>query len=205
MPSAMDPDTAEGQPGQRWISLRELAEIRGISQHSATRLVRRNGWRRQRDNRGHVLALVPAEALDLPGASPEGRQRASPGQPPDMAHAIGALESAVTALREQLTAANERAAAAEGRAHRADDQAAELRERIDALQAEVVTLRRTLDTAEAEGAAADVQAAELTAQLRQARADAQTLVQAADDLRQADEARRVAGLWTRLRAAWRGE
>jgi hypothetical protein len=31
-----------------------------------------------------------------------------------------------------------------------------------------------------------VQAAELTAQLRQARAEAQTLVQAADDLRQAD-------------------
>jgi hypothetical protein len=34
--------------GERWISLRELAEARGISQRSTTQLARRNGWRRQK-------------------------------------------------------------------------------------------------------------------------------------------------------------
>ena len=60
-PSAMETATPSDLPfaaadtasGERWISLRELAEARGVSQHSTTQLVRRNGWRRQKDNRGH--------------------------------------------------------------------------------------------------------------------------------------------------------
>ena len=81
----------------------------------------------------------------------------------------------------------------------------ELREQIEATKAAVVTLQTKLATVEAERAAEDIKAAELTALAKQARTEAEAAVQAADDLRQAEKARRVAGLWTRLRRAWRGE
>src|SRR5689334_8994058 len=54
----------------RWISFADLAARRGISRASASKLVRRHGWRRQTDNQGRVLILVPAEALDRPLDSP---------------------------------------------------------------------------------------------------------------------------------------
>jgi hypothetical protein len=53
------PDTDDA----RWVSFAELAKIRGISKDSAIALVRRRGWRRQRDNQGHVIALVPSASL----------------------------------------------------------------------------------------------------------------------------------------------
>jgi hypothetical protein len=106
MPSATPTDTASGT---RWISLRDLAEARGISLHSATRLVRRNGWRRQRDNRGHVLALVPIEALsrqsDMPSTMVEGRPSAGGAEAHgDVTHLVGALEAAITAAGERAQA-----------------------------------------------------------------------------------------------------
>jgi hypothetical protein len=48
----------------RWISFNDLAALRGISRASASKLVRRHGRRRQTDNQGRVLILVPAEVLD---------------------------------------------------------------------------------------------------------------------------------------------
>src|SRR5215472_2858599 len=75
-----------GPDGERWVTFRELAEMRGISQHSAARLVRRHRWRRQADNQGRVRVLVPAEALDRPadkaGAMPSGGPADSPGAGP---------------------------------------------------------------------------------------------------------------------------
>ncbi len=52
-PSDLPFAAADTASGERWISLREQAEAHGVSQHSAAQLVRRNGWRRQKDNRGH--------------------------------------------------------------------------------------------------------------------------------------------------------
>lgn len=123
MDTAIPSDRPSAIPSaDRWVTLRELAEIRGISQHSATRLVRRHGWRRQTDNQGRVRALVPAEALDRPSASPD-----SPTASPDALTA--AIEPMVTLLREQLD--HER-----GRADRAEAARDSLQTRLEAAQTE---------------------------------------------------------------------
>ena len=43
----------------RWMTFQELAAIRGTSKRAAVTLIRRHGWRRQRDNQNRVIALVP--------------------------------------------------------------------------------------------------------------------------------------------------
>lgn len=43
----------------RWLTIAELAESRGISKASASRLVRRRRWRRMPDNRGAIRVYVP--------------------------------------------------------------------------------------------------------------------------------------------------
>ncbi len=48
------------------MTFAELADARGISKSSAIKLVHRHGWRRQRDDQGHVRALVP-----LPRSQPQ--------------------------------------------------------------------------------------------------------------------------------------
>jgi hypothetical protein len=63
----------------RWVTYDQVAEARGIGKQSAVRLVRRRGWRRGKDNRGNVTALVPVSELqpspdsppDIPQDSPE--------------------------------------------------------------------------------------------------------------------------------------
>jgi hypothetical protein len=63
--------TADQQDAGRWMTFADLADARRISKASAIKLVRRHGWRRQRDNKGNVLALVPLPwAQDTEG--PEG-------------------------------------------------------------------------------------------------------------------------------------
>jgi hypothetical protein len=74
-----------------------------------------------------------------------------------------------------------------------------------ALLAELDALHARVETLDAEGVASDAETAELTAQVKQARTEATAASPAADDLRQADEARRSLGVLARLRAAWRGE
>jgi hypothetical protein len=208
MPSAKPSATADTASGERWISLRELADIRGVSQHSATRLVRRNGWRRQRDNRGHVLALVPIEALsrqsDMPSAVAEGQPSAGP---PDLAkyvaayrtaieakdgeiaalHAvIGAKDGELTASHARADAATARAATAEGRADRAELGWDEERAQVDAL-------RGRLDATQAQLAAAEQAAV-------QARRQAQAAQDSADAASLALDAAKAGG---RLARAWR--
>jgi hypothetical protein len=54
---------SDGHSDSRWLTYGELAELRGISSASARRLVQRNHWRRQRDNRGTVRILVPGHQM----------------------------------------------------------------------------------------------------------------------------------------------
>ena len=109
------------------------------------------------------------------------------------------------AERARVDAADADRRAADARADKAEQANVVLREQIEATKAEVASLQTRLATVEAEGAAEDIKTAELTALAKQARTEAEAAVQAADDLQQADEARRLAGLWTRLRRAWRGD
>ena len=152
MDTAIPSDRPSALPSaERWVTLRELAEIRGISQHSATRLVRRHGWRRQTDNQGHVRALVPPEALDKPSAGPGG----SPTAIPDALTA--AIEPMVTLLRDQLD--HER-----GRADRAEARADQERARAD-------TAEQARHQAQQEADQLRIELAEAQAQFRQAEAD----------------------------------
>ena len=49
----------DSMDGTRWLSYAELAQARGISKASATRLVFRKGWRRRVGNDGVARAAVP--------------------------------------------------------------------------------------------------------------------------------------------------
>jgi hypothetical protein len=128
--------------------------------------------------------------------------KAEQGRDVERSRAERAEQSWDRAERERAAADTDRRAA-DARADKAEQANVVLREQIEATKVEVVSLQTKLATVEAEGAAEDIKTAELSALVKQARTEAEAAVQAADDLRQADEARRVAGLWTRLRRAWR--
>jgi hypothetical protein len=108
----------------RWMTFAELGQSRDINKASAIKLVRRHGWRRQKDNEGHVRALVPviwATADDARESdSTAGRTKDITA---DMSRAISALYTAVTAFREQLGHERARAEAAERRADQAEAKA----------------------------------------------------------------------------------
>ena len=53
------PDSQPYDEPARSMTFAELAAARGISRATAITLVRRHGWRRQRDNQGHVIAQSP--------------------------------------------------------------------------------------------------------------------------------------------------
>jgi hypothetical protein len=192
------------------MTFRELAEARGISKLSAVSLVRRHGWRRQRDNQGHVRALVP-----LAWASHEADNQHD--NPADTGAYAASIELAISALREahvreiatlrddhdrliavlkdeqgRLVAVLEaKAQAAEARAGEAERAAQFERARAEELTARLAAERRVQ---------AD-EMARLHHQLDEARAGEAELTA----LRHADELRRARGLVARLSAAWRGE
>jgi hypothetical protein len=81
-----------------------LAQARGTSRRAAVVLVRRHKWRRQQNNDGHTIALVPAtwataqtDKVDAPHSDAN-----------DAGHAVAVFERALEALREAH--AGERAA-----------------------------------------------------------------------------------------------
>jgi chromosome segregation ATPase len=83
----------------RWMTFAELATIRGISKLSAVALVRRHGWRRQRDNQGHMTALVPAAWADTEPTNELTDQAVDKGDVSLTARSLAALEDAIAALR----------------------------------------------------------------------------------------------------------
>jgi hypothetical protein len=161
----------------RWISFADLAARRGISRASASKLVRRHGWRRQTDNQGHVLILVPVDALDRPTDRPspedDGRPAVdTPDSPLDRPTDTGALVAAL-ALAEraerQADEANKRADVAVALADRTLAQLTDANARVDqtlALLAEATT-----------------RADRFRDERDQARTNAQEARQAADQLR----------------------
>jgi hypothetical protein len=254
MPAAMDTATPADRPsanptGERWVTLRELAELRGISQHSAARLVRRHRWRRQTDNQGHVRALVPVETLGRPTDKPTATD--SPAAGPVAAlvdllrqqieNATGRAdrtEAALTtervrsdALRDQLAAAEQSAEQARAKADAAVQAAEALRDQVARAVEDRDQLRGMIDGLErrAAAAAADRRAAEGRAEEATSHADAlkglleatqlelaeqrvltdqadaarQHAEDAANTLRQTDEARKARGRWRAAWAAWR--
>jgi hypothetical protein len=189
----------QDNPEERWMTFAELADARGISRESAIRLIRKKRWRRQRDNRGNVIALIPgpwADPPDRPADDPADRpaddREERPGDP-DGFHtkALATLDTAVATLREQLVRAEARADSAESDRRRAD--------------ALIANLEADLRAKDAQIGRAESEASEQRTTAEQADARAKDAIQAAEALRQAEEARKARGRWTRLRAAWRRE
>lgn len=175
--------SADNSADSRWMSYAELAEARRITASSASRLVVRRGWRRQKDNHGIMRALVPPE-----WSEPAQGKLFDPGA--HVSQAISALETAVAAMRERAEAAEHAAQIERERADRAvqardaeRSRANTLRDRIDALQAELAEAEAGLDVA-----------------LRQT-AEAEHV---AKSLRQSAAGWRAVGRLARLRWAWSG-
>ena len=164
----------------RWMSYTELAEARRIATSSAIRLVKRRGWRRQKDTHGTMRALVPPEWTEP-----------APGKDFDhINQAISALETSVAALRERAEAAEHTARIERERADRAVQSRDAERSRTDLLRERVDLLR-----AELADAGATVEAA---------RQEAWEAVQRADAAQQSATEWQELGRLERIRRAWRG-
>jgi hypothetical protein len=202
------------------MTFAELARIRDISKLSAVALVRRHGWRRQRDNQGHVIALVPLswashEANDQSDSRPSGRAD-------DQSHSA-TVETVLAALREVHA----------GEIGRLTEALAVERSRVDALmvshRGEIVVIEAKLAAAEARAAEVEQLRAAIEAEhthgadleariagLHGLLADAEhrlvdaergrtTALEQLDAMDRAETERRGKGRWARLRAAWRGQ
>lgn len=202
------PDHQADHPGDaRWMTFAELATARGISKLSAAALVRRHGWRRQRDNRGRVIALVPRDGPELRRIVEADHRPDNPSDdPPD----IAALEDAVVALRERAEAAERRAEAAEADRRRAEERADTADADRRAAAAMMDSFAARTDQAEA-AIAGERQRTDalrdrldrLQHDLDAARAQAQDATRTVEALRREDDTRKARGLMARLRAAWR--
>jgi hypothetical protein len=184
----------------RWMTVAELAAMRGISKGSVTRLVRQRRWRRQPDHLGRVRVLVPHGAIQ-PG-------KARLADVPVDGH-FNRKADVSRALHEQVEAAEQRAAQAETRALKAEQAraaaeaaAATERERAAVLiaQAKAALAAERKARLAAEAAAQNVAQVDRAVQIA-IQAEAAQLRQ----LRQAEAARRALSRLGRLRAAWRGD
>jgi hypothetical protein len=157
---------AESMADGRWMTFAELSQSRGISKTSAMKLVSRHGWRRQKNNRGHVRALVPVAWV----AADDTRE---PNTAADMSRAIRAFDSAIATLREQLVRETGRTEAAERARTALTVQLAQAEAGRAAERYRAEADREARTRAEAEAVA-------LRVQLDQARAEAQQATQAAE-------------------------
>src|SRR5215469_9586868 len=161
------------EPGDRWVTFAELAALRGTSKRAAVMLVRRHGWRRQRNNAGHTLALVPATWLAhaADDQADDGADHSADHSSADVVPMLAALQStfdaALSALRDGHTA------------------------EVSALQVTHASEVRALRT----------ELAEAETRVGRAAAEAQSAREAADDLRQREATWWGQGRWARLLAA----
>ena len=194
-------DTSDDVSGEgQWLTYTELAERRGIDRASAVRLAIRRHWRRQKSNTGReVRVLVPPMTPCSDGNKDRGHANQDTKTRPTFYQQLfsrdcgfATVGAVGTARRPARSADRDRAR--QGHRHRGEGgvgtseaQATELRGQIEALNTEL-----------------DATRADLEAEIGAARRVERAAVQAADGLRQADEARRALTRWARLRAAWRG-
>jgi len=200
------------EDGGRWMTFAELAKVRGTSKRAAVMLIRRHGWRRQRNNAGHTIALVPptwAEPVaDSMGGEGDGHSagHGSDELAPFHATALAALEDALSALRDghsaEMSALREAHAGevaalrtlADATGARLVDAEARLSKAMETHGSEVAGLRVRADEAEAKAERAEGE--------RDAAREAHAKAMAANrKWEAADAARKARG---RLRRAWDG-
>src|SRR5690348_103590 len=171
-----------------WMTYDQLAAARDIQRDGARRLAQRHRWRRHAGNDGLARVLVPNEwasasrdiARDVTRDKEDAATKQSRAVTPDVAEVVTALQGAVDTLRQRAEQAEEDAS----EAHKRADVAVALADRTQTQLADATTdvgkLRDRLEAAQA--------------YLRAAQATA-------EELRQAEAARKARG---RLRRAWDG-
>src|ERR1700733_8065875 len=119
----------DAEPGGRWISYAELAEIRGTDKTSALKLALRKKWPRRKDNHGTMHVCVPADWLGAWGnRRPDNTPHATPSSVPDgldISRSISALEVALASAAKRADQAEKRADRAEIRTEQAETRAAQ--------------------------------------------------------------------------------
>jgi hypothetical protein len=193
----IEPPDARTAPRPTWLTYAQAGERLGLTPEAVRHRARRSGWRTIPGNDGRTLVMVP-DGIEAQSMRTDVR---TPDRTPDQAEEAARANARAEQADADRRMAEQRADAAVRLANQTLDHLARAeqaiqaeRSRADALRDQFETLRSQLAQVEAEGAASDIQAAELTAQLKQARTDAQ-------ELGQADAARKARG---RLRRAWDG-
>jgi hypothetical protein len=183
----------------KWMSYLEISDARGISVASAKRLTLRRKWRRQAGNDGTARVAVPNSEL-TPRAKTSKNFVAA-----DAARIIETLETAVSALREQLERERDRAdqaidatAQAATRLAEAEAQNADLKSAVQFASMRRESLERALTAQEALNADLDLALGVEQAAREKAEADATAL-------RETEAARRKLGRMTLMRKAWQGQ
>jgi hypothetical protein len=191
-------DPPDDQPDARWMTFDELARSRGISKLSAAALVRRHRWRRQRDNRGRVIALVPNDGPELRRAiesdHPPNHRGPASDHPPDDRPYTAAFDTALAAI--------EGAHAREIRA--LQDQLETSEQGREAVLAQLADASARVDRAESAITGERQRADALRDQLGEAEQAARIATDALNVARRADEARQARGRFRRAWDGWRG-
>jgi hypothetical protein len=197
------PDTEAG----RWLTYRQIADLRRISKASAERLVRRHKWRRQEDNQGATRALVPPEWADadpdrLTDSPPDIRPDIRGDGAPDITPSIAAFEAALAAIHGAKDAEISTLRQANATLR---EQLAQSVTLIDGFREERDRTEVSLSAANARADALRDRLDSLLHDLDAAHQQARHAQQAADALRWAEKARQGRGRLARVLAAWRGE
>jgi hypothetical protein len=179
-----------------WMTYESLADARDIKRDAARRLAQRHRWRRHTGNDGFARVLVPPEwasiTRDVSRDVIGDNVKPDPAQSEAVAPAVAGLVTALQATFEVALKAKDEQIA------RLETAATIERDRADAFRELAM---KNVGVVEAE----QLRNAELRVALEQSHAEAQKARQEAEQLRQAEAARRGQGRWARLRAAWRGE
>ena len=128
--SSLSDASTDASPDGQWMTVAELAAIRGISKGSVDRLARQRRWRRQPNPQGQARFLVPYDALQSAGEKPA--EAPLDGQCDRQAAVPRALRERVQAAEQRAERAEKRACEAEAAARREQDRAATLLARAEA-------------------------------------------------------------------------
>jgi hypothetical protein len=74
-----------------WMTKAEIAAVRRITVASADRLIRRQGWRKQRGNDGRARVLVPLSWARPSHSVPSDNPDKKPDDPTDVERLVSAL------------------------------------------------------------------------------------------------------------------
>jgi hypothetical protein len=132
----------DGDEFTRWLTYAELAEARGISKASATRMAFRRRWRRQVGNDGVARVAVPI-GQDTPQEAPNRDTR--PANQDGSMDGARVMEAAIASLTEARNQAEARADREQSRADQERSRGDLLQNRLEGMQGELQQARHEVE------------------------------------------------------------